>query len=75
MAPVPIATSWQMQGDIEILMMGEIAVGRLCHREKPSWVLNISGLGCSWRTEKTMEQARAALLLAFNDWCRRAGLV
>lgn len=74
-ARTPIATSWQMEGDIEVLMMGEIAVGRLCHRGKPSWVLNISGLSCSWKAEKTMEQARAALLLAFNGWCQKAGLV
>lgn len=73
-ARAPITTSWQMQGDIEVLMMGEIAVGRLCHRDKPSWVLNISGLSCSWKAEKTMEQARAALLLAFNGWCQKAGL-
>lgn len=71
--PFP-ATSWQQQGDIEVLMMGDIPVGRLCQRGKPSWILNIASLSHSWTTEKTMEQARAALLAAFGDWCRKAGL-
>lgn len=73
-----LPTSWRREGDIDVLYLGEIAVGRVHDRggrkDRPRWLFNLAGAIGFWRDEKTVEQARFALMLALRGWIRRAGL-
>ena len=66
-----VRTSWQWQGDIEILMMGDVPVGRLKER---AWIFNLAAPACFWKAERTELAARCALMLAFKVWLDRAGI-
>lgn len=66
-------TTWRKQGDIDILMMGEVAVGRINPPSK-AWIFNLNSPSCFWKGEKTEALARAALFSAFNAWLMRAGI-
>ena len=68
-----VRTSWVRQGDIDILMMGEVPAGRL-HANAKAWILNLNYPASFWKTERSVEAARAALIIAFGDWLRRAGI-
>lgn len=67
-------TEWRMQGDIEVLHLGEIPVGRVNPPAK-AWIFNLNYPACFWKGEKTVEQARACVNLALTLWLRKAGLV
>ena len=69
--PFCVTTSWVRQGDIDILMMGEVPVGRI---KDKAWIFNLAGHVAFWRGERTEQAARAALGIAFSDWLRRAGI-
>ena len=71
---LPVATTWVTQGDIEILMMGDVAVGRI-HPNARSWIFNLASPACFWKGEKSEALARVALVTAFNAWLSRAGLL
>lgn len=73
------ATSWRRQGDIDVLYLGEVPVGRVSiprtDKDKSHWLFNLAGATAFWRKEKSVDHARLALQLALNDWLRRAGLM
>lgn len=64
--------------DLEVLSLGRHEVGRVAptggKRNKPRWIFNLGGSFVYWRTENTIEQARAALVLATEQWLVDAGL-
>ena len=67
-------TEWRMQGDIEVLHLGDIAVGRVNPAAK-AWMFNLNYPACFWKGERTVEQARACVVSALAAWLRKAGLV
>lgn len=69
-----VATTWRKQGDIDVLMMGDVPVGRINPPAK-AWIFNLNAPACFWKGEKTEAAARIALVGAFNAWLRRAGIV
>lgn len=73
-----LPTTWKREGDIDVLYLGEIAVGRVCDRagkgNKCGWIFHLAGHLAFWKNEKTEDHARLALTLALSDWLRRAGL-
>jgi len=75
---VKIPTSWRREGDIDVLYLGEIAVGRVIDRggrkDRPRWLFNLAGAVAFWHDETTEERARLALMLALHAWIRKAGL-
>jgi hypothetical protein len=68
------ATTWRQQGDIDILMMGEVPVGRINPRAN-AWIFNLKYPACFWKGEKNEGLARVALVCAFNAWLLQAGIV
>lgn len=67
------ATTWRKQGDIDILMMGEVAVGRI-HASAKSWIFNLNSHACFWKGERTEAAARVALIEEFHAWLMKAGI-
>jgi len=67
------STTWRKQGDIDILMMGEVPVGRINPPAK-AWIFNLNYPACFWKGEKTEGQARLALACAFSAWLLKAGI-
>lgn len=65
--------SWRRQGDIDVLHLGEIPVGRI-HPSARSWIFNLRYPACFWKGEKSEEIARCNLLNALSAWLKAAGL-
>ena len=66
-------TSWRMQGDIEVLHLGDVPVGRVNPAAK-AWIFNLNYPACFWKGERTVEQARLAAVMALNAWLTKAKL-
>jgi hypothetical protein len=68
--------SWTRQGDIDVLLMGEIEVGRAMMNgaKGARYIFNLLGSRAFWKDEKTLDHAKLALTIALNDWLRKAGL-
>lgn len=67
--------AWSWSTDIcglEILSLGIHDIGRVSasggRNNKPRWFFRLNGSYIVWRTEKTVERARAALLAAAEEW-------
>lgn len=73
-----VTLTWSRQNDIEILLIGEIEVGRVMatggKKNSPRYIFNLLGSRAFWRDAKSIEEARLALMGALSDWLRRAGL-
>ena len=71
--------TWHNDGDLEILMLGQIEVGRILHSggraNKPRYLFHLGNRCPFWKTEKTLDIARSALLNEVDDFLKRAGLV
>lgn len=67
-------TEWRVQGDIDVLFLGEIPVGRV-HLKDKSWIFNLNYPGCFWKGERSLDRARACVNIALTEWLRKAGLV
>lgn len=63
--------SWRRQGDIDVLHLGEIPVGRV---KDKAWIFNLTYPACFWKSERSEEKARLAVLAALNAWLIKAGL-
>jgi hypothetical protein len=71
-------TEWRWWCDLEVLYLGEIAVGRVAHQggkgDQPRWLFDLKGAAAFWRTEKTVAAAKGAVEDHLTDWLMRAGL-
>ena len=72
MSGLPVRTAWVRQNDIDVLLVGEVEVGRV-HANARSWLFSLKHPSF-WRGERSAELARTALIAAFSDWLKRAGL-
>lgn len=73
-----IKITWRTRGDLEVLYLGEIPVGRVApdggRNNRPRWLFNLDGAASIWRDAKTIVEARVCVLLALDQWLNRAGL-
>lgn len=63
--------SWRQQGDIDVLHLGEIPVGRV---KGKAWIFNLKYPACFWKGERSEALARSAVTAALSDWLTKAGL-
>lgn len=71
--------SWKQTDNFEQLYLGQILVGSVMpdggHRNRPRWTFKLKGICVFWQDEKTVSDAREALITALHDWLARAGLL
>ena len=73
-SPTALPITWQLHGEIEVLHLGQIPVGRVNPRDN-GWIFNLAGVTAFWKREKTVALARGNLTAALYDWARRAAML
>jgi hypothetical protein len=75
---LPASARWDPWWSLDALWLGRIVVGRVAHhggtRNQPRAIFNLQGVGATWHTFPTPEEARAFVEQRLAEWLEQAGL-
>ncbi|QJQ31801.1 hypothetical protein GV829_04530 [Sphingomonas lacunae] len=72
------ATEWRTEGDIEVLYMGEVEIGRAMatggKKNSPRWLFTLNRQAIEWISVRTIEGAKTCVEATFDLWLQKAGI-
>lgn len=70
--------TWRAEHGLEVLYLGRVAVGRVAptggRRNSPRWLFQLALYTATWKDAKSVEEAKACVLLSLDSWLEQAGL-